>query len=605
MSKEEKEEKKFNSLFEERENNLMTWVAFWRANPHRFVADYLKIRLHLFQQMLFFMMNRSRMFVYIASRSQGKSFLISIYAVVRCILYPGTIVVIASSTKDQAALIIDQKIRDLYNKYSAVRDEIGSPNNIKASKDDASVQFLNGSRIITSVAGEGGRGRRAHVLVVDEFLKLDDHKILTKILRPMAGAPRKPMYVQQNPEKYSDYVEENNEVLLSSAWYKNHWGWGEFKSRFQDMLDGKNYFVTSIPYEVSMLHGIIPDSERDLYASEERSDPFGFMMEYEAMFVGENENGLFSLDSIVKNRTLKKSFRPPTDMEYVENKERPKNHQKKLTNMEVQNGEIRIVALDVAMRGTKDTSVYTCLRMVPKKNGEFEKHVVYIESKGGSSTDTELAIRLKQLYYDFEATYAVLDMNGNGVSVFSRCAEVLYDEVRDIEYPRWHSINDKKANEKYDTSSSLPVLYTVIATDGYNTKAILQLNSSLESGSIKFLISDDDKREALNPKEKGEFLKMSAYEQTSYMLPYRQTSSLQNELIALERKMIRGGNIQVVTTGKNTKDRFSSLLYANYQAHEIELEQKKKASRGSMSEYMFETESWNRKARKNWRDRVL
>ena len=225
MSKEEKEEKKFNSLFEERENNLMTWVAFWRANPHRFVADYLGIRLHLFQQMLFFMMNRSRMFVYIASRSQGKSFLISIYAVVRCILYPGTIVVIASSTKDQAALIIDQKIRDLYNKYSAVRDEIGSLNNIKASKDDASVHFLNGSRIITSVAGEGGRGRRAHVLVVDEFLKLDDHKILTKILRPMAGAPRKPMYVQQNPEKYSDYVEENNEVLLSSAWYKNHWGW--------------------------------------------------------------------------------------------------------------------------------------------------------------------------------------------------------------------------------------------------------------------------------------------------------------------------------------------------------------------------------------------
>lgn len=595
----------FKSLFEEREHNLMTWVAYWRENPHRFVSEYLGIRLHFFQQILFFMMNVSRLFIYIAARSQGKSFLIAIYAIVRCILYPGTIVVIASSTKDQAALIIDQKIRDLYNKYESVRDEIGPISNIKASKEEASVQFLNGSRVITSVAGEGGRGRRANVLVIDEFLKIDDHKTLTQVLRPFAAATRKPLFVERNPEKYSDYVEENIEVLLSSAWYKNHWGWGEFKNAFNLMLDGKNRFVASIPFEVSMLHGIVPDSEIDLYKQEEKNDPFGFMMEYEALFVGENENGIFSLDSIVKNRTLKKAFRPPTDMEYIENKERAKNHRKKLTNMEVQNGEIRIVALDVAMRGTKDTSVFTCLRMVPTKNGEFEKQVVYIESIGGSSKDTDLAIRLKQLYYDFEATYAVLDMNGNGVSVFSRCAEVLYDEVRDLEYPRWHSINDKKANEKYDTSSSLPVLYTIIATDSYNTKAILQLNSSLESGSIKFLISDDEKRDSLTPKDKGEFLKMDAYEQTNYMVPYRQTSSLQNELIALERKMLRGGNIKAVTTGKNTKDRFSSLLYANYQAHEIELEHKKRASIGSMSDYMFETESWNRKSKRDWRERVL
>ena len=54
----------------EKDENLMKWVGFWRANPHRFVEDYLGIKLFLFQKILIYMMNVNPYFMYIAARGQ-------------------------------------------------------------------------------------------------------------------------------------------------------------------------------------------------------------------------------------------------------------------------------------------------------------------------------------------------------------------------------------------------------------------------------------------------------------------------------------------------------------------------------------------------------
>lgn len=44
------------------------WCSFYRANPQRFVKDYLNVSLKLFQKILIYMMNISTAFMYIASR---------------------------------------------------------------------------------------------------------------------------------------------------------------------------------------------------------------------------------------------------------------------------------------------------------------------------------------------------------------------------------------------------------------------------------------------------------------------------------------------------------------------------------------------------------
>jgi len=73
-----------------------TWASFYRSNPHRFVGEYLGIRLKIFQCILIYMMMHNHYFMYLASRGQGKTFLTAIFCAVRAILFPDTKIVIAS-----------------------------------------------------------------------------------------------------------------------------------------------------------------------------------------------------------------------------------------------------------------------------------------------------------------------------------------------------------------------------------------------------------------------------------------------------------------------------------------------------------------------------
>lgn len=87
------------SVLEQREYNLMRRVAMWRRNPQIMAEEYLGIKLFLYQKILIYLMNLFPEFMYIAARGQGKSYLIAVYAVIRCILYPDTKIVIALEQK--------------------------------------------------------------------------------------------------------------------------------------------------------------------------------------------------------------------------------------------------------------------------------------------------------------------------------------------------------------------------------------------------------------------------------------------------------------------------------------------------------------------------
>lgn len=49
-------------------DGVAVWTAYYRANPHRFAADYLHLDLMLFQKVLLVMMNLSVNFAFIGSR---------------------------------------------------------------------------------------------------------------------------------------------------------------------------------------------------------------------------------------------------------------------------------------------------------------------------------------------------------------------------------------------------------------------------------------------------------------------------------------------------------------------------------------------------------
>ncbi|PEF30282.1 terminase [Bacillus thuringiensis] len=536
------------------------WTAFYRANPHRFAKDYLGVNLFLYQKLLLWAMNKYNFFMYIAARGQGKSYLIALYCVIRAILFPGSNIVLASGTKGQARLIITEKIYKLKNDSANVAREISE---FRTGANETYVAFKNGSKITAVPASDNARGFRANILIVDEF-RLISKETIDTVLKPFLNVNRTPPYLQK-PE-YSHLSEENKEIYISSAWYKNHWIWESFKSYLNGMIEGKDYFVAVLPWQLSVFHKLLSKKRVEQQRTEEDFDQMSWNMEYEALFVGENENSYFKLDDIQKCRTLPKAFYPPTDREFVESK----GTRKKLSNMPKQSGEIRIVSMDIALMGSNksvknDTTAFTLIRLLPEGD-EFRRDVVYMESLAGQHSELQ-AIRLKQLYYDFEGDYVAMDTNGNGISVFDSCTKILYDKARDVEYPAWTVINDEAMDERKMDKNAIPLIYSIKANSEINHKVATGLKGAFEKKKIRLLMNDIEAKEDLI-ETKG-YLKKSEEEKVYLLKPYVQATALTNELVNLVYR-VANGYIKIEEVGTTTKDRYSSIGYGNYVATLLE-----------------------------------
>ena len=62
-------------------NGIAKWCSFYRANPHRFCKDYLNIQLRPFQAIILYAMFHFHYVMYLAARSQGKTYLTAVFCV--------------------------------------------------------------------------------------------------------------------------------------------------------------------------------------------------------------------------------------------------------------------------------------------------------------------------------------------------------------------------------------------------------------------------------------------------------------------------------------------------------------------------------------------
>jgi hypothetical protein len=139
----------------QRIERLKSWITLYRHNPSIFIEHYMQVPLFPYQRFMVNLMARSTEFFGICSRASAKSWLVGVYCIARCILYPGTTIALASSTKAQAGLIIAEKCTALYNEHPNITREIS---NITTNQNKWQVDFYNGSKINVVVSGEGGRG---------------------------------------------------------------------------------------------------------------------------------------------------------------------------------------------------------------------------------------------------------------------------------------------------------------------------------------------------------------------------------------------------------------------------------------------------------------
>lgn len=109
-----------------------------------------------------------------------KSYLTAVYCITRSVLYPRTKTAIISATRNQAKMIVTEKIQKELMLYPNVAREI---RDIKTSGGNTDVFFHNGSTITVVPNNDNARGIRANLLIADEA-------ILLKVMLPRISSDR-------------------------------------------------------------------------------------------------------------------------------------------------------------------------------------------------------------------------------------------------------------------------------------------------------------------------------------------------------------------------------------------------------------------------------
>ena len=540
----------------------VAWRAgYYRNNPHRYVIDVLGLSLKWFQQILLWCMMHYNFVMYLAARGQGKTYLTALFCCVRCILFPGTKIVVSSGTLKQANEVL-LKIQDDFMKQSSIlRSEIEKCN---IGQNDASIYFKNGSWIKTRTSSENSRSARANCIVVDEF-RMVDETVINTVLRKFLTSPRQPKYLRK-PE-YAHLQERNKEIYMSSAYFKSSWAYKKAQSYTLNFFDDtKKYFICGLPYQVSIREGLLSRSQLEDEMSEADYNELVQQMEMECLWFGDTDGSLFKFDELTARRRLRKAFPP---LSFCNDK---------ITIPKLTATGKRILSIDVAlMKSTKkkknDASAIYINDLIQVNDTAYQSNFVYGETFEGLKTD-ELGMIVMKYFYEYQCTDLVLDTNGIGLGVYDFITKDQICQENGKRYKAMTCINDKDMAERCKVRDANKVVWSVKANANFNNEICVLLRNGIQNGKINFLIPEQDADSSLKETYKGYF-KMSPTEQAKLKMSYIQTTFAVYELIKLDHE-VKNGNIKVKEIEGMRKDRYSSIAYSYWCACQLELKLKPK-----------------------------
>lgn len=579
LKRETERSRKHKLTEEERKEQIKKWTTFYRRNIDIYAEEKLRIKLRPFQRIMLYMMGISQIWFGICSRASSKTFIVALFCICKCLLYPYTEAVITASTIDQGRQMVERKIKnELVKKLSPILRYMyeNGMMTIKSSKDEVEVSFFNDSTIRVLPSTESSRGARATVLVYEEcrLLKKGD---VDGIFEPMLH-PRQSIYLQK--EEYSKdkrCFEEGISIYITSARYKSEWYWRLFKRVVEESFLNKNvaYNFFAADIFVSLKYGLKTLGE---WAKiKKTTNDLDVRAEYLNEVIGEAENAYFPHELLRKCQKLRKAFRPPTDIEFV-NGEINVFREKK-------DNETRILAVDFAFSATtnkyeaNDNTVIECIGGFYDK-GEMVCNLEYLETlSGGNSELTQK--RIRELFYDYKADYIVMDLRSGGENYYNELTKPYEHPTRSKE--AWdksgfcvvtdismHFLTDAKINEllnrKVDPNAKA-VIIPIQGNSDFNDAMWRNLHKAMVDNKMRLLISDTEFDTELVKRK--DYYKMTNAERMREKLPFVQTELLVQEAISL-RQEIREGKIKLREPRSFTKDRIVALAYGNMFFNKLE-----------------------------------
>ena len=553
MSYSERELKKI-----EQDCNYADWQIFFLNNLDIFVEEYLEIPLHYFQKQLLLDCWKNDIEDIIASRGLSKSFCIGILANALALLLPTVQIGISSLTIGQSNKIIAEKIDELLTS-----EKRGISPVLKQLRKDGYIQFINdrttdakivkygnGSKIFAVNCGEGGRGSRTNISILDEAV-LVKKKDYDAIVEPML-----------EPYNFNGLYLEPKQFFLSSAKTKDKWLWRHLVNCVNGHYKDKNVKYGFFSGDIFTAVANKIQTKKQYLTRKQNTNEFEFNQEFLNLWQGESEGSLFTYEQFHNVQDIERAFYPRTVDEYIS---------KEPNTYTYRDTQIRYMTNDIAVASGQDNDNSVCIL------GNFDleksdKNVEYITSLSGMNSVEQVKL-IKRLFYEYKCEYYVMDSKGIGNVIFDMLTVPTEDTELGIIYPAWTVCNDKKLQISSDTvindkisrtitQNAEEVIIPIAGTSEINSNMHLTLQTSLKNKSIHLLI-DDDEFEYKESTNNHKWSMLTTEKRTLLKLPYLETRFTINESVTLNTEY-KSGLVKVIEDRSATKDRYMTLAMFNF-----------------------------------------
>lgn len=526
---------------------LRQYIAFWREYPDLFI-DFLcgldpdsTFQFYFYQRVLLRQVMRHQYTFDTFPRGYSKSFMVHLVQIIRCVLYPGSKIFVASGGKAQSASIIEEKVQEICQYIPAIRNEINweKGGGTSFSKDQAVVTFRNGSVYDNVAASQRSRGKRRHAGVLEEAITIDG-QILQEVLVPMMSVARK----AKDGRTHREETLSQSQCFITTAGWRQTFCYDKLiQTLVGQALNPDKYSVMGGTYKIPVLAKLYSkDFIKDLKA-EGTFNESSFEREFCSHWSGAIDSAFFSGEDFEKHRKLK--------LPEYEYSIRPSD----------KNGDYYVIAADIGRKGC--STVVNIFRVRPFLSHKTFPLVQLVNIVELADTHIEEQIILfKRLFYQYRARAFVIDGNGLGAGWVDLMITPTEDHNTGESYPAFGVINDPEGYySKYRTADLEDnALYIIKAHPSDNTEAYMNARNLMSTGKLQFLVDERTAKAAILKTKAGEAMRPE--ERQKILIPYTHTSILKDELLNLKQKDSSNGEIRLVqNNSKIPKDHCSSFFY--------------------------------------------
>ena len=543
------------------------YIAFWREYPDLFIdfmagPDGGPQHFHLFfYQRIFLRAAMRHKYIYaVFPRAYSKSFLSMMVLMCRAILYPRCKLFITSGGKEQAAGIVKEKVQEICTLIPAFNKEIDwRRGQTLEGKDYVKYVFKNGSYFDNIAARESSRGKRRHGGLIEECVGVDGD-ILSQVIIPTMNISRMCM----DGTTHDEETLNKSQIYITTAGYKNTFPYDKLiQLLVWEIIKPEQSIIMGGTWRIPVLIGLQSKSFIQDLKQDGTFNESSFDREYESKWSGTVEDAFFNAEIFDRNRIL--------------------NQPEYEASGRYSNLAFYVLAADIGRKGCD--SVICVFKVTPQSQGGATKSLVNIYTLSDEHFEDQ-AIKLKKLYYKYNARQIVIDGNGMGIGLIDYMVKSQTDPDTNETYPDFGVSNDEEGYyKKYKTSvTELDAMYILKANAPINTEAHAIARSQLSSGKVKFLIDERIAKNKLMATKVGQSMKPE--QRAEYLKPFTLTSILKEEMMNL-REETEGVNIILKQANRGIrKDKFSAFEYGLYYL-KLEEDKKKKRKKFKASDWCF------------------